>query len=300
MNDNFWKTLPEEFDAATYRSLYPDLGHMTDAELQAHYQSFGAKEGRAANRLRNRDDFAALIPQRASALEIGPFCSPIIRGPNVAYADMLSQEDLIARAKSIIARAGAVGLDPLGVPHIDYVCPTGKLTGIDRRFDVVISSHCLEHQCDLSGHLQEVGNLLTPDGAYFLIVPDKRYCCDHFIPLSSLAEVIVAHRERRTAHTMRSAIEHGALTTHNNNFRHWQGDHGVLFESFAQRLPEAIKEFNETPNIDVHAWYFTPESLCAILDALHSIAESPFRVERVYPTRNGTNEFWMILRTERA
>jgi SAM-dependent methyltransferase len=289
LNNDFWQTLPDEFEATTYQALYPDLAHLNASDLLTHYRTFGAKEGRTANRLRHRADFSALVPSMATVLEIGPFCNPVVRGSNVSYADLLSQDELVARAKIL-------GLNPSGAPRIDYICPTGELSGIDRTFDIAISSHCLEHQYDLSGHLQEVGKLLVPGGAYFVLVPDKRYCCDHFVPLSNLAEIIVAHLERRKSHSLRSVIEHRALTTHNDSVRHWQGDHGVPFENFPQRLAAASEEFNQVKSIDVHAWYFTPDSAAGILLALQSIGESPFSVAKIYPTHYGANEFWMILR----
>ena len=46
---NSWQTLPDEFEATTYRSLQPDLAHMSDAELLDHYDNFGRNEGRIAN-----------------------------------------------------------------------------------------------------------------------------------------------------------------------------------------------------------------------------------------------------------
>jgi SAM-dependent methyltransferase len=265
---------------------------MTPAELALHYENFGRSEGRVANGLRDRNDFAALIPEDAIALEIGPFCNPLLRGPNVFYFDLLSQDGLIARAKSI-------GLDPAGVPHIDYVSATSDLSIVNRHFDVVVSSHCLEHQPDLVGHLQDVGRLLLPGGAYFLLVPDRRYCFDHFIPQSSLAEVMIARHEQRKVHTLRSVLEHRALITHNDSLRHWQGDHGVMFEDFEQRLQAALREFDDVKGgyIDVHAWYFTHESASAILSVLQYMRLSQLAVHRVYATRYGSNEFWMILRT---
>ena len=291
MEDDFWRALPEEFDATTYQSIHPDLAGLADAELKTHYETFGINEGRASNSLRNRNDFASLVPNSASALEIGPFCNPLLRGPNVSYFDILSQEALVERARQI-------GLDPSKVPYIDFISPTGELPSIRRRFDVVLSSHCIEHQPDLIGHLQEVGQLLLPGGAYFLLVPDKRYCFDHFIPLSNLAEVIVAYHEQRKVHTLRSVIEHCALTTHNDSLRHWQGDHGVIFENFEQRLEAALQIFNDARDqyIDVHAWYFSPDSASAILSALQSMSLNRLGVHRVYSTRYGANEFWMILR----
>jgi SAM-dependent methyltransferase len=293
MDNDFWQALPDEVETETYRSFHRDLAHLPHDDLLAHYETYGRGEGRTSNRLRDRNDFTALIPSGANVLEIGPFCNPLLRGPHVSYFDVLSQDELIARARLI-----GLGLDPAGVPHIDYVSPTGDLSTVNRRFDVVASSHCLEHQPDLVGHLQDVGRLLLPGGAYFLLVPDKRYCFDYFIPLSSLAEIMIARHERRRVHTLRSVIEHRALTTHNDSLRHWHGDHGVMFENFEQRLQVALREFDDAKggHIDVHAWYFTPESASAILAALQNMRLSPLAVHRVYATRYGANEFWMILR----
>jgi 2-polyprenyl-3-methyl-5-hydroxy-6-metoxy-1,4-benzoquinol methylase len=293
VNENFWQTLPDEFEAEAYRSLHPDLTHMTDVQLLHHYKTYGREEGRTANRVRDRQSFSRLIPNTINALEIGPFCTPILRGLNVSYFDVLSQEDLVARAHSL-------GLDPAGIPNLDYTSPTGSLEVVERQFEVILSSHCLEHQPDLIHHLQQTRRLLQPEGAYFLLVPDKRYCLDHFIPSSNLAEVVAAHYERRTAHTLRSVIEHRALTTHNDSSHHWQGDHGTNFDNVKDRVEIALREFDDANGryIDVHAWYFTPDSACAILSALHGMGLIKFSVRRVYPTRFGANEFWLVLYAE--
>lgn len=290
MDDDFWQNFPDEFEATTYRSLNPDLAHMSDADLLDHYENCGREEGRAANRLHDRNDFAALVAKSPAVLEIGPFCNPMLRGPNVSYFDVLSQEELIARARSF-------GFDPAGVPHIDYVSPTSDLSTIEHRFDAVISSHCVEHQTDLVGHLQAVERLLRPGGVYCLLVPDKRYCFDHFIAASNLAEAIVAHHERRQAHTLRSVIEHRALITHNDSVRHWQGDHGVVYDNLEERFQAALQEFGNAKGkyIDVHAWYFTPDSAFAIFSALQRMGLSRLGVHTIYPTRYCANEFWMIL-----
>jgi SAM-dependent methyltransferase len=291
VDDDFWQALPLEVEVEAYRSLYPDLARMSDGELLNHYNTYGRVEGRTGNRLRDRNDFAELIPRSANVLEIGPFCNPLLRGPNVSYFDVLSQDELITRARLI-------GLDAAEVPYIDFVSPTSDLSIVNRHFDVVVSSHCLEHQPDLVSHLQDVGRLLRPGGAYFLLVPDKRYCFDHYIPLSSLAEIMIARHERRKAHTLRSVIEHRALITHNDSLRHWQGDHGVMFENFEQRLRAALREFDDVKGgyIDVHAWYFTYDSASAILAALQHMRLIQFATHRVYAPRHGSNEFWMILR----
>src|SRR5438045_9076186 len=91
--------LPGEFEAAAYRSLQLNIAQMSDAWLLDHYDNFGRNEGRTANGLRDRNDFAALVPKNAAALEIGPYSTPLLRGANVSYFDVLSQKELVARAK---------------------------------------------------------------------------------------------------------------------------------------------------------------------------------------------------------
>ena len=72
------------------------------------------------------------------------------------------------------------------------------------KFDYVISSYCIEHQPDLIKHLQDFEHVLQPGGFYFVLAPDKRYCHDHFMQESTIAEVNGAQQERRTVHHLAS------------------------------------------------------------------------------------------------
>jgi hypothetical protein len=42
---------------------------MSNEEALIHYEDYGREEGRVSNRLRNREEFVALIPKSAEALE---------------------------------------------------------------------------------------------------------------------------------------------------------------------------------------------------------------------------------------
>ena len=68
--------LPVEFDPVLYRSRHADLAHLTDEQLSDHYLVYGMDEGRCASAIEGRAHFFSLIPQSASALEIGPFNNP--------------------------------------------------------------------------------------------------------------------------------------------------------------------------------------------------------------------------------
>lgn len=279
--------LPKDYDTDAIRRRYPGLWPLVDSELVAYLKGENEPDLQRAMR---REEVLALIPEDASCLEIGPFGKPVVRGPRVKYFDVLSTEDLMARAAK-------VGDSHTDVPHVHYVEPTGRLDGIDEAFDIVISSHCLEHQPNLVGHLRGVSGILAPGGVYVALIPDKRYCFDHFIPESSIAAILDAHYTNRRVHSLESIIEHRALTCHNDTPRHWAGDSGVQ-QITAARVKHAIKEWKAARGgyVDVHAWQFTPDSFRQNLDLIHALNLIDLSVERVYQTASGRNEFCAVLR----
>jgi SAM-dependent methyltransferase len=51
---------------------------------------------------------------------------------------------------------------------------------LKNHFQLIMSSHALEHQPDLVRHLQKVSRLLRKGGYYLAFVPNKRFCFDHY------------------------------------------------------------------------------------------------------------------------
>lgn len=284
-------TLPEVIEPEIYRQRWPDLRAFSQDALYRHYATYGEGEGRQANRLVSRKDFIALIPPDSDTLEIGPYCNPLLTGPHVQYFDVLPTSALFTRAISM-------GVESPNVPTINFVSPTGDLSVVDRSFSYVVSSHCLEHQPNVISHLQEIERILSVQGRYFILVPDKRYCFDAFITESTVADVLDAHHTGRTTHALKSVIEHRALTTHNDSRRHWLGDHGSNSDNQAARIAAALLEYKKAAGsyIDVHAWYFTPRSALIIINTLQNLGYISLELERLYPTRKFSNEFWIVLR----
>ena len=276
------------FDADFYRTTYADLQSFNDEEAKKHYNDFGIDEGRQASPFGTRQTFLDQVVPGSTVLEIGPFVSPLMKGENVQYLDILTREQLFNRAIE-------TGLDTSNLPdRIHYV---GEIDQIETRFDAVISSHCIEHQPDLVRHLNQVGAILTERGRYFLMIPDKRYCFDHFIPESTIAGVLQAHAESRRVHSLGSVIEHFALTTHSNASRHWAGDHGEFpAGDQSNRIDAAIELYNSRSSyIDVHAWYFTPFTFFGIVSGLHQRGAIALRPQAIFPTLWGTSEFFAVL-----
>lgn len=239
----------------------------------------------------NRVQFAELAVTDGSTLEISPFTAPIMVGDRVKYADIMDTEALRQRAVQI-------GLDPATVVDVDFlVSPGGGDLGPISGFDVIVSSHVLEHQPNLLSHLNSVAHALSDEGRYFLILPDKRYCFDYFIPESSIADVLQANLSKNKQHTLKSVIEHLALTTHNDPARHWAGDHGSNTENLQNRIEAAMSAYQNPGSnyIDVHAWQFTPESFSAIVQLSQELELQPFVVSQIFPTARDNLEFFAIL-----
>ena len=291
--------LPPAFEPDVYRDQVPALTQLGADELIAHYEEEGKHRGVRACRLEGRHQFASLVPPNAIALEIGPFGSPLLAGAHVRYADVLDTSQLRARAP-------AHGVDPANVPPIDYVLRDGSLDSIDERFDAILSSHAIEHQPDLVAHLEQIERRLLPAGRYLVLVPDKRYCFDRHLAPSTIAEVLQAHHEGRMTHTLRSVIEHRALGTHNDPARHWANADLAQRDSLtsidANLVQAAWREYEMARGayIDVHAWYFTPDSFNQIMGLLNALGLTQLKVERLYPTQRGSVEFWAVLSKETA
>ena len=280
-----------EFDGAFYRLRYGDLHKHSDVELKQHFDLHGRSEGRLASPMALRSNFVATFMNANKALEIGPFNKPMLAGANSNFFDVLDQDGLRKRAISI-------NESPDRVPTINYVSPKGDINVIIDKFDLIVSSHCVEHQPDLVRHLQGVERLLEPAGVYALLVPDCRYCFDYSLAPSHIGQVLEAFHEERKVHRLASVVEHRALTTHNDPQRHWHGDHGEVTFNI-RRIKDAIIEWQNSGGtyIDVHAWQFNPDSFATIFNGLYDLNLTKLRVHRVYHTPFGSNEFCAVLAT---
>lgn len=283
---------PDCFNLDIYKSIHSDLNNMNNIELLEHYKNYGKNEGRICSKICSRIDLKSYISSKVRCLEIGPFDCPVLTGKNIKYFDVLSQEDLIQRAKNINR------IDNLNnIPFINFVSNIGDLNIINETFDVVLSCHSIEHQLDLIEHLNNVSKILSPNGIYIIICPDKNYCFDHFIKETTIADIILMNEQKLKKHSIKSVIEHRVLTCHNDANRHWINDHGIqTIGNDSQLLLNAINEFKNTDEyIDVHSLQFTPITFEKNINLLVQNNYIDLKIHRVYSTIRGSNEFYAIL-----
>jgi hypothetical protein len=269
MTTTSYKSSPGlDFNADIYVTNLMKAGNIADHEigmdlnsLLHHWIHQGLDRPILASTVDSRKSFLSLIDTNVSRLlEIGPFFNPAFKcnDGSIKYADLLSTEQLIERAQAI---GGATD----SVPNIDYIYKDGGINTSGARFDAVFSSHVVEHQPSLVGHILNVLDLLENDGKYFFIVPDHRFCFDCYMTPSSLADVLAAHFERRVKPTLKSVFEHRLFTIdftqlpHSNPFE-------KLVDHAVPGMQAALHEFNANSYVDVHCWYFTPKTLKISLD----------------------------------
>ena len=229
------------------------------------------KEGLKGLRCKTRKEMIASIPKGSKVLEIGPFFCPLIENNgeyNIKYFDVLDTKQLHIRAVE-----WGVATDKVPT-KIDYVSPNGDLTIIDEKFDYVISSHNIEHHPDLIKHLKIIESLLVDGGKFIAIVPDKRLAYDYFLNISSIADIIDAHINKATKHSLTNIINHKLIQADPNPVKHFFGIHGTK-PNLSDQKEELVNVVNEYLNsdkyIDVHAWIFTPRSFKDNIETLNKL-----------------------------
>ncbi|MGP1275538.1 MAG: class I SAM-dependent methyltransferase [Caulobacterales bacterium] len=286
-----WRfTAPETFDHAFYTGRYKDLsGHDYFAAME-HYKLHGAAEGRIASPLAERPAFLTLADGAGSILEIGPGHKPSFTGEHVRYFDILDADELRQRAITQTEES------PDGVPEkIHYLRKDVALADIPDRFDIVFTSHSIEHQPDLISHINACHGLLNPGGAMMAIVPDRRYTFDASIAPSTIGEVLEAYWTKRTQHRLADIIDAYAHSTHNDPVQHWQDGPVTRLKVDGERLDRGYKTVEEGRFIDVHAWRVSCFEMADYMRHLRRLGLIRFEHCDVFPTPLNSNEFCMVM-----
>lgn len=218
---------PPAFDINYYRNSYPELNGKSDEIVTEHYRRYAEERGHTACLYDRSEYLRAMINKLikenpVKVLEIGPYDNPSLFGETVKYFDIYDSETLKALAEKN-NRPVKKTLD-----KIHYVESNGDLSIVNEKFDIVFSSHCIEHQPNLLKHLQNVEDILVEGGVYVLVIPDKRYCLDHFRKGTTIFEVLDAAVENRSLHTFKNVSENLYGYTHNNPILHWLDEHGSI------------------------------------------------------------------------
>jgi len=228
-------------------------------------------------------------------IEIGPSHNPIApksSGYNVHIIDHCSQADLRAKYK-----AHGVNID--AIEPVDFIWSGQdycQLTGKEHFYGWIIASHVIEHTPDLISFINQCDSVMAEDGILSLVIPDKRYCFDHFRGTTNLAQVIDAHFESRKRHSAGAAVEYYLnVVKRGGNIAWGQGIEGEY--SFVHGLSDAKAAIDRirlaNAFIDLHGWCFTPTSFRLLIQDLNDLGF--IKMKELYSSPTEGCEFYVTL-----
>lgn len=233
----------------------------------------------------------SFIDKSGYGLEIGPSYHPLAPkklGYNVRTLDYLSQFDLIE--KYALLSVPVTEIEP-----VDFVWSGesyAELMGGHSLFDWVIASHVIEHMPDFIGFLKNCTSVLKEDGILALVIPDKRYCFDHFRPPSSIAQIIDAYQAKLTRPSLGMIADSYLNQVQRNGSITWNPLTRGSFH-FQHTIAETKAEMVRPEYNDVHAWSFTPHSFRLVMNDLVSLGY--LDLKEIYFGNTSSFEFMVIL-----
>lgn len=285
----------KQFDEAAYLNLHPDVRKAVEKGLFKsglhHYEVCGKFEARAldcSSGLTPREiKVLQAIDKNGLGLEIGPSHNPIApkgKGYNVHILDHLSAADLRVKYAD-----HGVNLD--NIEEVDFVWsgePIHKLIGNTHQYDWIIASHLIEHVPDLISFFQECEILLKENGVLFLVIPDKRYCFDSLMPLSTTGDLLDAWSQKRIKPTSGQIFDHFANASMRNENIAWADDGSGGADKLVHEFSEAEDAFRRASSsdeyIDVHCWRFVPDSFRLLIQDLKRLNFINLQIDREFYT----------------
>ncbi len=245
---------------------------------------------------RGREALLRWVKLRNKAiLEIGALDKPLLDKADyrVKYLDHTDEESL----KKYIAHADC--REPDAVVTLDYIQGERALSEVVQEpFDVIVSSHVLEHLPNLFGWLREAASILQPGGQIFAVVPDRRYTFDLERPATSIGSLLENDLLQRTkpspatafdAHYYHRLVDSNQLWK--NYAAHWQQSKRTFSPQQAMGL------FNQARDtyIDCHCNLFDLRSFDEALTVAQQLGVQPFKLVRSLPTCAPFLDFVVLL-----
>lgn len=237
-----------------------------------------------------------LAPERACILEIGALDWATFRRPDydIYYADYASRLELSKKADKYprFKFEGLVDVDYVinGMPYSE---------GIDKRFELIIANHVIEHIPDVISWLLDLGRLLTSEGILFLSVPDRRYTFDILRRESNFIDLIRPYVTRQKRPDFVNILDHLWHHKEVKAAEVWANKHLGALDRMRFGHHEAIENAKNAARqayADVHCHVFTKSSFVSVMTELQKFGLVSFADIVVEDVIVGRNEFHVVLK----
>ena len=240
---------------------------------------------------------ASMIPQDARILEVGAGAGSVFsreKFPNYRVLDFYTTEEINPHFSKDY---GISGLSPNDFPEVDYSCKNGLLSESIKgdRFDLVYSSHAIEHQPCLITHLLEIEKILAEGGVVAFVVPTLKCTFDALRQHTTTADVLAKYHSKEKMPSGANVFDYYARHVTLN-----PGREITIEDDFSYSFPIelAYDKFkkslsDEGQYDDIHNWTFTPDSFVLLMLELYLL-----NVISIFPkiiTPVSYNEFLCVM-----
>jgi hypothetical protein len=145
----------------------------------------------------------------------------------------------------------------------------------------------------LISFLQDISQITINGGKLLLAIPNKDLMFDYYRPISTIGDVVTAKIDRKS-HNLKARVDELFYTSLLEGLNAWSNDfaQGAKREKkFPQpcanltNLQSSLSGIMTKPwereYVDRHRWVFTPHSFKSLMEILHHMGLSPWKIESV-------------------
>lgn len=255
------------------------------------------------------DFFSQFVHKKSFGLELGPSYRPTFtksEGWNVKTLDHCNTSELKAKyladpntPNELVDRIEPVDFVWQGQPYLD-------IPGMESNFDYVVACHVIEHQFDLVQFLDDIASVIKEQGLLLLAVPQRSLMFDSARPLSTLGDVVIAHKDK-ALYDLKVYLDETSLRVGRNEIGCWIGDYrnnpdselSFIYSGLEtnELFQELIGDYQPPSEYrDGHRWVFEPETLEYLISQLRAAGLTDFKVKE--RGQGFGCEFFLVLEKE--
>lgn len=245
-----------------------------------------------------------LIKKSDRIIEFGPLDRPIVNKKdfkNAYYADIRDTNGVkeLYSSNEYLKSTG-VKIDVETIVDIDYVVKGTyeQMFHKEKKFDVAILSHVIEHMPDIIAFFKDISSILTKNGKLILIYPDSRYSFDHYRVGTRFIDALLSHTNKEI--NTRAVFDFSYNVIKGNiPADYWSGGDISAIKLPTNSFDDSIKKLDlsslDSAPDDMHFWPFADYQFVKFLYDLDRAGISDFEIDECYQTQFNTQEFMIVL-----
>lgn len=234
---------------------------------------------------------------QADILEIGAFDNPTFSKDeaSIYYCDYFSKDELNENhAESKPQRIE-------GAVDTDFIVKGNSFQqDINRKFDLIIANHVIEHIPNVIEWLQSLSLVLKEGGFIFLTIPHKEYTFDKLRQATSLSELIRNYDDKLRVPSLYQIFDQIYYHRPIKASLVWQGNYEKpltkkRYGTAKEALDNVRERLKKSDYIDVHCNVFTYSSFSNIAKELYKAGYVPLELKSAKDVVKPYNEFYALL-----